>query len=203
MIDFNIWKDVLMEPIKTFKQQEKKADLTQGLIHIAIAGVISGFFTGIAALMGMGALGAMGGVSASLMGAGIGAMAFVISLIVTPIITVIGFIVISAIIYIFAMIFGGKGDYVKQTYLIALYAAPLIVINSVVGLIPFLGGLIAFLVSLYGLYLLTMALKQAHKVSTGKAVAIWIVPILAMIVLAVILGFGFFMAMSPIMAAGA
>jgi hypothetical protein len=33
-----------------------------------------------------------------------------------------------------------------------------------------------------------MALKEAHKYSTGKAVATWLVPILILVVIAIIIG---------------
>ena len=199
MIDFELWKKVLMNLVETFKEQEKKADFTQGFAHIVIAGLIVGFFAGIGSMIGLTAVGAMGGVTAGAMGTGVGAMAFVVSLVVTPITSVIGWLIGSAIIYVFAMLFGGKGDFVKQSYLIALYAAPLMVVSSIVSLIPFVGPILSLLVSLYGIYLLTMSIKQAHKVSTGKAIAIWLVPVVIVAVLVSVLAVGFLMTMLPMM----
>lgn len=199
MIDFNLWKEVLTNPIETFKKEEKNADLGQGVIHIAIAGVIAGFIGGLATFTGLTAVGSMGGFGTGMMGAGIGIIAFIGALIITPIVTVIGWLIFSGIIYIFAMIFGAKGDFTKQSYLIALYGAPLMIITSILNIIPFAGGILSFLAGLYGLYLLTMALKQVHKISTGKAVAIWLIPIVVFLVLGAILAGAAYMTILPLM----
>ncbi len=202
MIDFNLWKEVLTNPIETFKKEEKKADLGQGVIHLAIAGVISGFIGGLATFTGLTAVGSMGGLGTGMMGAGMGAFAFVGSLIMTPIITVIGWLIFSGIIYAIAMIFGAKGDFKKQSYLIALYGAPLMIITSILNIIPFVGGILGFLAFLYGLYLLTMALKQVHKISTGRALAIWLIPAVVIGLLFVVLAGAAYMTMLPLIATG-
>ncbi|UCG94956.1 MAG: YIP1 family protein [archaeon] len=201
MIDFNLWKEVLLNPKETFKKQEKNADLGKATVHLVIAGLIAGFIGGLAAAAGLTATGGMAGLGPGITGAGLGIIAFVGSLIITPIVSVVGWLVGSAILYVFALIFQGKGNYTTQSYLLGLYWAPLIIITAILGIIPFIGGILNFLVALYGLYLLTMALKQAHKVSTGKAVAIWIIPVIVLAVLVSILAVGFLMAMMPMMAA--
>ncbi|MCD6477929.1 MAG: YIP1 family protein [Candidatus Aenigmarchaeota archaeon] len=182
-INYNLWKDVLVKPAETFKKQEKKADLGEGVKHIGIAGIITGFIVGLAAAAGLTVAGSMFGLSTFGAAAGIGA--FLISLILTPIVAVIMWLIWSGVLYIFAMIFGGKGSYTTQSYLIAIYTAPLMIITGIIGLIPVAGGAINFLIGLYSLYLLTLALKQAHKVTTERAVIIWLIPV---IIVAIALG---------------
>lgn len=188
---FNLWKDILTKPVETFKKEERNADWGKAVIHLIIAGVIAGFLTGLAVMAGLTAVTGMGGMGAGMIGAGIGAAAFLVSIIVTPLVAVIAWIIVSGILYVFAMIFGAKGDFKNQSYLIALYLAPILVINTIFSLIPIIGPILGFLVMLYGLYLLTMALKQVHKVSTGKAVAIWLVPVLALLVIAALVAAAF------------
>lgn len=199
-LDFKLWKEVLTEPIKTFKKQEKKADLTEAVKQLVIAGLIAGFISGLAALTGLTALGTTGNLGTSMMGAGVGIFVFIVVLIGTPIVLLIGWLVVSAVIYLFAKIFNGKGNFTKQSYLIALFWAPLAIVTTVIGIIPFIGAIIAFLVGLYGLYLLTLALKQAHKVSTAKAVAIWIFPMVVIGLIVVVLAWAFFLTMLPLVA---
>lgn len=187
-LDFELWKKALTDPKKTFKKQAKKAELGEGVKHIGIAGVIAGIIAGIAALVLGSAAGSMFGTAGLSMGAGFGAAAFLASVILTPIFAVIGWLIGSGILYIFAMIFGGKGSYTKQSYLIAIYYAPLMIISAVLMLIPVVGQIVNFLVGLYSLYLLTMALKETHDFSTGKAVGVWLVPLIIVIVIVVILG---------------
>jgi len=174
-LDFNLWKDALVKPAETFKKEEKKADFGKGIKHIGIAGIIAGVILGIAAMAGLTLTGSMFGLGSLGAGAGIGA--FLLLLVITPIYFVIAWLIGSGIIYIFAMIFGGKGDYKTQSYLIAIYAAPLSIILMILMLVPVAGPIINFLIVLYSLYLLTLALKQTHKVTTGKAVLIWIIPV--------------------------
>jgi len=175
--------------------------LGQGILNIVIAGVISGFIGGLAALTGLSAVGGMGNAGTTMMGTGFGIMAFVTALIITPILLLIGLFIISAIIYVFALILKGKGDFTKQTYMIAMFWSPILVVGSIAGIIPFVGGILNFLVGLYGLYLLTLALKQVHKVSTTKAVVMWIVPIAIVMLVLVVLASAFLMAMLPLAAA--
>ena len=114
-----------------------------------------------------------------------------LSLVFMPITMVISGIifglVIVAIMHVFAKLLGGKGTFTEFFYLDAIYTAPILIITGLLNLIPFLGGIAAFLVSLYSFYLLTLVIKEAHQLSTGKAVAVWLVPIIIFVVLAVLL----------------
>ena len=87
----------------------------------------------------------------------------------------------------FAKIFGGKGNYSLQTYLISLYRAPLLPIVNLFAVIPLGGIIIRIAAEIYAIYLTTLALKETHNYSTGRAVATWLVPaIIIMLFLAVV-----------------
>ncbi len=182
-MNFNLWRDSLTKPVKTFKKEKHKANLTEGAKHIAVAGVISGFIMGLYQLI-------VGVEIASelfpMYSPPTGVEAFFSSLILTPIVSVIGWLIVSAILFVLALMFGGKGNYKTQSYLYAIYSAPLSVISTIVSLIPFAGPLLAFIALLYGLYLLTMALKEAHQYSTIKAVLTWLVPVLIIAVIVIV-----------------
>lgn len=186
-LDFETWKNAIVKPKETFKKEEKKASIGEGIKQIGIAGIISGILSGIAVWLGITTMGSFFGFQGAAFGVGLGITAFLVSVILTPIMAVISWLIWSGIVYIFAMIFGGKGSYATQSYLIALYTAPLMIIYSFLAFIPVIGQIITSLVGLYSLYLLTMALKQSHKTSTGKAVAIWLVP--AIIIVIVLIAF--------------
>lgn len=194
-MNFNLWIDSLTKPVLTFKKEIKNANLGEGALHMAVAGVVTGFITGLYQMM----FGSTITAQYFPMATGfIGAAAFILSLILTPIINIIVWLILSGILYIFAMIFGGKGDYKTQSYLYAIYSAPLGIISSIIILIPLIGPFLILLVWIYGLYLLTMALKEAHKYTTGKAVLTWLVPVLILFVIAIIIGvtlFAFFLGM--------
>ena len=124
------------------------------------------------------------------LGASVGVAGFITSVIVTPIVSIISWLIGSGIYYIFAMILGGRGNYKTQSYLIAIYSAPIAIITSIIGLIP-LVGILNFLVFLYSLYLLTLALKETHRFTTLKAALTWIIPLVLIIIAAFLLGAAF------------
>ena len=179
---FDLWKKVITQPARTFKQQRKKANLSEGAKHIVVAGVISGV---IATLLGLAGLSAMG--MENLFGLAVWGTAGLLALvIILPIMGIIGWLINSGIFYVISLLLGGKGNYTLQSYLIALYSAPIMVITYLFIAIPILGWVILFLISIYSLYLLTLALKETHKFSTGRAVLVWLLPIIIVVVLILI-----------------
>jgi hypothetical protein len=180
---FDVWKDALMKPFATFEKKKKGGNLMEGLKHMVVAGVIAGVLAALAATffsMPLATTGALGQAFAG--------MAVVGVLISTPIMAVIGWLIGSIVYFIFAKLLGGKGSYATQSYLLALYSAPVMVLSAVFGLIPVVGSVLGLLLSLYGLYLLTMALKSAHGFDTIKAALCWVIPAVIMVVLVLVLG---------------
>jgi hypothetical protein len=90
----------------------------------------------------------------------------------------------AAILYFIAQqFFEGKGTY-EGTYRVVAYAGVVSLI-SWLSVIPFLGGLIAFLAFLYGFYLQFIGMEKVHKITQGQA----IVTVLISIAVYIILGF--------------
>ncbi len=146
-----------------------------GLI-IAVINIVAGSFRVSTGPMIFGALGSM-------IAGALAPIAIIVSFIATPLVMVIQWLIISGIFFIFASILHGKGDYVTQSYLIALYLAPLSLLASILGLIPFLGSALSALVFLYGLYPLTLAMKETHHFTTTKAVLSWLLPVIVLVVI--------------------
>jgi hypothetical protein len=61
-------------------------------------------------------------------------------------------------------------------------------VTAVLNIIPFLGPLFGFVIGIYELYLLTLALTVTHQYSTTKAVVTWLIPALVAFVLALCVG---------------
>ncbi|MFH1424058.1 MAG: YIP1 family protein [archaeon] len=171
-MDFNIWLEALKNPKETFAAQKAHASFSEGAKHILIAGVILGLIMGI----GGAVLGSL--FLAPLLGAAAGAIMFVYGLIFGVIIAFLGWIINGVIYFIFAKILGGNGSLTTQLYLSALFMAPMMVLMGILMLIPFAGTILLFLLELYGLYLLTLSLKEAHGFSTGRAVLSWLLPVI-------------------------
>jgi hypothetical protein len=153
MID--LWKNTLLNPKKTFKKEKKKSNLGLGANYIVKAGIVAGIITGIASL---------------------NLTSAIISIIAYPLISLVSWLFGSGVNYVFAKLLGGKGDYTKQSYLLSLYIAPLSIVSAIITSIPVVGVWLSFFVSIYGFYLLTLALKEAHGYSTGRAILTWLIP---------------------------
>jgi hypothetical protein len=98
----------------------------------------------------------------------------------------ISFILNSGLYYLVARIFGGRGDFTVQSYLLSLVYSPfnlvvgiisplflLMVLNPVLGIIP---GLILAIVSILALIMWVRALKSAHGYGTGAALGTMFLP---------------------------
>ncbi len=145
---------VLTKPSKaSFELAKGMVNTTNTLIGLVIAGAINGLLVGFRS--------------------GVGGL--VVGLIFGPIITLIGYYVGSAILWVVAKVLGGKGDFMLQANLLATFVVPLFVVNLILGLIPVVGALIMLLVNLYWLYLTTLGLQVIHGYTTLKAVLTWLI----------------------------
>ncbi len=156
---FMLWLEAVRAPKETFSKESRKADFKEGSINILLGGLIAGLIGGIYT----------GSIITGAIGGAIGGF--------------IGWIIAGGIYYIFAKLLGGKGDFITQLYLISLYTPLLVIIASVFTPVPFIG----LLVGIYGLYLLTLALKETHSYNTIKAVLSWLIPVLIIIVILIVL----------------
>ena len=147
----------------------------------AVKGSVKTSWTVIALLVA----GAISGLLGKLLSGDVGAM--VTGLIGGAIGGLIGYYIGQVILWIFAKIFGGKGGLGFQANLLALFYAPLTVVNSILALIPVVGLILTLIVGIYELVLLTFGLKVTHEYSTGKAVLTWLVPAIIVAIIAAIL----------------
>jgi hypothetical protein len=98
---------------------------------------------------------------------------------------VLGLMISAGLTQLIASALGGTGSYSKLVYAFATYSAPLAIISSIVGSIPYVNYL-AFPLSIYGMVLNVIAVKAVNQFGWGKAIASsWL--ILASILLVVVL----------------
>lgn len=176
---FEEWKDSFLNPGKKMPSLVEKADLSQGLQHLIIGYVISGIIGIILAVLLSVSAGPLG-----MLFGGVGIFGQILGIIFGIIFYLIG----AAIIWIIAKVLGGMGTYGQQVHMTAAPFAFLLVINSILSIVPFLGAFLSFLLSLYYLYLMTIAIKEAHKFSTLRAVASWLLPIIIVGLLVLVMG---------------
>jgi hypothetical protein len=102
---------------------------------------------------------------------------------------IIGFYLGTGVNYLCARIFGGDGNFTTQAYLQSLVGVPVGVVTSVLSVfsaIPYLGcifGLASFAVGIYGFILNVRAIKVAHHMTTGRAVAALLAPAVFLVII--------------------
>ncbi len=94
-----------------------------------------------------------------------------------------GFFLTNGVQFLLAKAFGGSGDFKTQGYNYLLFAVPLTLISSILGLIPILSVFISFGVVVYQVVLNVFSIAAAHRLSGGKATAVVLIPVGAIIVL--------------------
>jgi hypothetical protein len=190
------WIRVLSGPKEeTFEQEQASpnATLSTALIWTVIAAVAAAIFGFIQSLIfassAQGMLGMISQMVNQMMGAGLfagagGAGAFA-GIIITPIAFLIG----VGIIHLIANLLGGRGDFGRFAYLAAAIQAPVSIISSLLGFIPVLGGCVALLISIYSIVLEYFAIKVSYKLTSGRAIAVIAIPLIAAFLLAMCVAF--------------
>jgi len=82
----------------------------------------------------------------------------------------------AGIEYLLARLFGGTGTFLIHTYAMSLVAIPLDTAGIVALIIPVVGILVLLGVGIYSTVLMVLAMQSAHRLPTGKAVAVVLIP---------------------------
>lgn len=79
-------------------------------------------------------------------------------------------------LYLMARLFRGQdSDFLSHSYVLSIGYAPLRIVSRIIGIIPILGGLVAFALWVYQVVLSGFALQASHRMTAGRAqMAVWI-----------------------------
>lgn len=159
-----------LDPMLFEEVEADETATTQALSIVALASICSGIGNGIQeALTGSG----LAGISVGLFGGLVMAL--------------IGWGVWSFVTYMVgSRIFGGTASFSELLRTIGFSNTPSVLL--IFSFLPFVGGLLSFAVSLWGLVAMVIAVRQALDFSTGKAIITCVVGWIAQIILLVIIG---------------
>jgi hypothetical protein len=162
-------KGALLETEKAFANMRREGGLANPLVYYLIGGLVQVLAQAIWSGIGFNPLGGYGGYA----GGGL-----ISGLIIGACVVTIGIFIGSGIIHLMLMLLGGQNHPFETTFRTVAYANGS---ASPIGAIPFCGGLIA---GLWGLYALIIGLSKTQDISTGKAAAAVLIPVLVCCVLA-------------------
>jgi hypothetical protein len=147
---------VVLRPVEFFRGILRQGDLINPLIFALICYEVSAILGGLLRLVGIGAT-----------NQGFGS--FLVSIILAPIFAAIGLFIGAGILHLLVMlIVGSRNSGFEATLRVVAYSA----VTSLVSWIPYIGGLL----SLYGIYLGIVGIREMHNTSTGKAALVVLIP---------------------------
>src|SRR3989338_3091577 len=167
------------QPINFFKEVSKEGISNAFLLYLIVALITQV----VSALISFSILGSMG-----MLGLGMGMNPFYTGVmgVMLPFMLIFGLIlgvaftfVWAGIVHLFAMIFQAKGSY-TETYKATTYSAVPALIIIIIPYIFILGIIYGIILSIFGI-------KELHKMSTGKAVATVLIPVLILVFLFILL----------------
>ncbi len=193
------WINVLTKPgeeVFAAEREKSSATLSTALLWIIAASVITALLGALQATIYSSPMGGFGQImdllpadlqnelgTAEEAGASGGA-AFNFALIIFgPIFFLIG----VGVYHLIATVLGGRGQYGRYAYLSATYSAPLMIVGSVLGFIPVLGGCLSLILGIYQFVLTYYAVKVEYGLSQGRAIVVVVIPVVAGLALAICL----------------
>lgn len=194
---WNTWKTVMFQPSEFFKKIPRAARLGRPLVYAIILGSIGIVFGTFYNYMRQSLFD--GGFRQPGMPEEMAQMMVktqtimnILCVVFSPLLVIIGLFIWSGILHLCLMIVGGAKQGFEATFRSVAYGcySPMLL-----GVIPFCGGMVG---AVWGIVLQIIGLKETHKISTGKAVLAFFLPLvfccICVIVLAIIGGAGMFTA---------
>jgi len=97
------------------------------------------------------------------------------------------FFIGTGIYHLIAKAFGGTGKYLPYAYSYLLFYVPISIASLILSLIPFLGSLAAFALSIYAIVMQIYMTMGVHRLSGGRAtLAVLLLPIIALVLFIVL-----------------
>jgi hypothetical protein len=157
-----IARAVVTSPVTFFSALPRQGNYASPLVFALICAEVSALCGGILRVAG---------------GESVGR--FIGALIATPIGAAIGLFIIAAIAHLLVtMVAGSPNAGYEATFRVAAYGS----VTSLASWIPVVGPLI----SLYGLYLAVVGIREMHHTTTGQALLVVLIPVACVAVLAFI-----------------
>ncbi|CAN5730677.1 hypothetical protein BH18ACT11_BH18ACT11_14530 [soil metagenome] len=171
-------REVLFNPVGFFRAIRREGDFLNPLIFAVICSLISAVIGGV-----------LGFVISLATGNGIGgSLAGLISTIIfTPIGTAIGLFIGAAIYHLLVLLIVRPSHQgFEATFRVVAYASVL-QLFSWLAVIPILGILIVIAVAIYNVVLSVLGIREMHATTTGRAVAVVLIPVVVITILLVLI----------------
>ena len=148
---------MLKNPTGFYRDMEKSGGFGAPLLYVIVMAAATGLIVAILSLLGAGVSGVIA--------IGLGAV------VVFPAVAVIGSFFASLILYIIWKLLGSN-ESLETGYRCVAYATVVYPVSAVLGLIPYLGSIVGVV---WGMYLMTVATTQVHRLNRNTAYIVFAV----------------------------
>lgn len=173
-------REILFNPVGFFRGLPHQSGFVNPLVFALICSVIAAVLGGI-----LGVLLAIVGLAPQSVVSAIGSL--FLSIILLPIGTAIGSFVGAGIYHLLVLLLVKPNSGFEATYRVVAYSS-VIQLVSWLSAIPLLGLLVALAVSVFGIILGVLGVREMHATTTGKAALVVLIPVAVLLVLALLLG---------------
>jgi len=180
---FEMIRDVLLDPVNTFRKMKLSGDMASPLIFVLILGSVGMIIGCIWSILAQGL---------QLLPAPRSVEAFAVSTVIkiafivfSPVLTLIGTFIGAGILHLCLMITGGEKNGFEATFRVVAYASGATALFQV---IPFCGSIVA---GIWALVAQIIGAREMHETTTGKAVVAVLLPMICCCGCALILFFIF------------
>jgi hypothetical protein len=172
-------REVLLNPVNFFRSIPRQGDFLNPLLFAIICAFISAVIGGVLAFIISLATG--NGFGGSFVG-------LVTNIIFIPIVTAIGLFIGAGIYHLLVLLLirPSHAGY-EATFRVVAYAAVLQLL-SWLAFIPILGILVAIAIGVYNIVLTVIGVREIHATTTGRAVAVVLIPVVVFGLLAIVIG---------------
>ena len=171
---------VLLDPSQSFRTMRREGGLGRplafGIIGTLAGGIVTAIYQLLFSMMGAG----FGGLEAVQEQAIIGLFSTGCFVIVIPLLTVLSMFVAAGIYHLMLLLLGAAARPFETTMRVVAYGTGS---TSLLNFVPICGGFIGVI---WGIVVAIIGLAQAHEISTGKAAAAVLIPVVACCVLVAI-----------------
>jgi len=177
------WTDIVFHPKKFFAEMPTKAGIKNPLLFTLICGSIAITFAALINIVSVLSGGTMPNVPAGTPAppVGVAVGSYVALIVFSPLLVALGVFIGTGIYHLVVLMFGGKEGFFA-TFRVLSYTNALAVFN----ILPIVGPIF---VTGYSIVMFVIGFKNVHKMSTGRAVIVAILPMIVLFVIGFVAAF--------------
>lgn len=171
----NTVRGVVLNPVGFFRGIRKRGDFVNPLVFALICAVVNGILSGIVGFfISLGFVGDQG-FGGSFVG-------LITNIILTPIYAAIGLFIGAGIYHLLVLLLVRPGNAgFEATFRVVSYVA----VTQLISWIPLIGWIVA---PIYAIVLSIFGIREVHSTTTGRAMAVVLIPVVVVLVLVLLVG---------------